>query len=108
MAQIKFNVLVGVLLLLLITTIIVNSSSNSIKTIKSSGQQFSPDRDSVKLDTNIGLSHYSCASVCLQDRCEKSESFKGIDKYYCVCSTCESTNKCILSFNTRNSFTWDC
>lgn len=94
--------------MLLITTIIIDSNSNSIKTIKSSNQQFSPARDSVNLDTNIGLSHYSCANACLQDRCEKSESFKGISKYYCVCSNCESTNKCILSSNTRNSFIWNC
>lgn len=93
--------------MLLAVTSIVIDNIGSIKVEKTT-PQFSPKDETSILKTNIGLSHYSCSNACLQDSCKKSESFEGDGKYYCVCSDCKSINKCILTSNSRNSFTWTC
>jgi len=108
--KIKFNVLLGLLLTLAIVSIIVSNYPNSISIKQTNSQQFSPQKELNKLDTNVGLLHYSCSNTCWEnDRCQKSESFQGVNKnYYCICSECETTEKCILSSNERNNFVWNC
>ncbi len=100
----KLNILYGFLILALIVTIFTENTDNDLIRLSPSQQDLPP-----KLDSDIGLLHFSCNQACWYgDKCKEAISYKEDNKFVCECNSCETIDSCKLYANDRTKFIWTC